>query len=88
MEEEPKPVYANVISITTGPFDIIMDFGYKSPERAKEHSGKYEIVARIAMSLTHAKTILPLLVDQIAKYEDAYGVIPAPAFKPNIKKEK
>lgn len=80
-DEEIKPIYANVIKIGTGPFDITLDFGYKSLERAEKGSADYEVVSRVVMSLTHAKTMLPLLVEHIAKYEEQFGTIPAPTFK-------
>jgi Protein of unknown function (DUF3467) len=78
--ETPEPVYANVLQITTGPFDMVIDFGFKSPERARSGSPEYDVVARVAMSLAHAKTMLPLLAQQIAEYEQRVGPITAPGF--------
>lgn len=79
--EIPQPVYANVVQITTGPFDIVFDFGFKSPERARSQSAQYDIVSRVAMSLSHAKSILPILARQLAEYEGQFGDIPAPGFE-------
>lgn len=81
MPEVPEPIYANVIQITTGPFDMSLDFGYKTPERARAGSPDFDIVARIVMSPSHAKAILPLLAKQIAEYENKVGTIPAPGFE-------
>jgi hypothetical protein len=80
-EETPAPIYANVVQITTGPFDLVLDFGFKSPEQARRGSADYELVARIAMSLAHAKSMLPLLAKVIAEYEEKVGPITAPGFE-------
>jgi hypothetical protein len=77
----PTPVYSNVTQITTGPFDMIFDFGFKSPERARAGSAEFDVVARVAMSLGHAKSMLPLLAKQIAEYESKVGPITAPGFE-------
>jgi len=78
--EQPSPIYANVVNVTTGPFDLVMDFGFKSPEQMVRGSADYEVVARIAMSLSHAKSMIPLLAKMIAEYESKVGTIPAPGF--------
>jgi hypothetical protein len=80
MPDASGPVYANVIQITTGPFDMVFDFGFKSPERARAGSPEFDVVARVAMSLAHAKTMLPILAGQIADYEQKVGPITAPGF--------
>jgi hypothetical protein len=79
--EPPKAVYANVVDITAGPFDVVLDFGFRPPESAKKRSTEYELVARVAMSLGHAKTMLPLLARIIAEYEEKVGPITAPGFE-------
>jgi hypothetical protein len=80
MPESPEPIYANVVQITTGPYDLVFDFGFKSPERARAGSAEFDIVARVAMSLGHAKSMIPLLTRQIAEYESKIGPITAPGF--------
>jgi hypothetical protein len=77
----PDPVYANVFQVTTGPFDMVMDFGFKSPELARKQSPDFDIVVRVAMSLSHAKSMLPILAKQIADYEQRVGPIVAPGFE-------
>ncbi len=80
-DDEPKPVYANVVELTTGPYDVVLDFGFRSPESVRRGpDGGYEVVARIAMSLAHAKSMLPLLARVIAEYEENVGPITAPGF--------
>lgn len=75
-----NPVYANVVDITVGPFDLVIDFGFRPPESMKRQSTEYETVARVAMSLAHAKSMLPLLARAIAEYEQKIGPITAPGF--------
>jgi hypothetical protein len=84
-DSPPEPVYANVVDITVGPFDMVIDFGFKSPEQTKRQSADYEVVARVAMSLAHAKAMLPLLARIIAKYEQQVGPITAPGFDDSAK---
>jgi hypothetical protein len=81
LPETPEPIYANVLQITTGPFDMVFDFGFKSPERTRSGSADFDVVARVAMSLGHAKSMLPLLARQIAEYEEKVGPITAPGFE-------
>jgi hypothetical protein len=79
--ETPDPVYANVVEFTTGPYDIVLDFGFRGPEAAKRgEPGGYKIVSRVAMSLAHAKSMLPILARVIAEYEEQIGPITAPGF--------
>jgi hypothetical protein len=79
--DPPPPVYSNVVQITTGPFDMVFDFGFRSPERARSGSAEFEVVSRVAMSLGHAKSLLPLLAKQIADYESRFGPITSPGFE-------
>lgn len=79
--DPPEPVYANVVQMLIGPFDIVLDFGFRSPEEAvRGQEAGYDVVARVAMSVGHAKSMLPLLAKLIADYEDKFGQIPAPGF--------
>lgn len=83
--ESPKPVYANVVQMTTGPYDIVLDFGFKPPEQTQKGGTEYEVVARVAMSLAHAKSMLPILAKLIADYERKVGPITAPGFEGSAK---
>lgn len=78
-------IYANVVSINLGPFDLIMDFGFQAPENRIEGDLGFERVARIAMSIGHAKSMLPLLAKVIAQYEQELGPVPAPGFEGHSK---
>jgi hypothetical protein len=83
--ESPPLVYANVVQMTTGPFDLIMDFGFRSPEQTQRGSTEYETVVRVAMSLAHAKSMVPILATVIAQYEQQVGPITAPGFEDSSK---
>ena len=76
-----QPLYANVVEITAGPFDLVIDFGFKRPEAQKRGSADFDLVARVAMSLGHAKSMLPILARVIAEYEKQVGPIPSPGFE-------
>lgn len=77
-----EPVYANVVQIYGGPYDLIFDFGFSSPEnRATGDPMNFDVVSRVAMSMGHAKSILPLLARLIAEYEKQIGEIPAPGYE-------
>jgi hypothetical protein len=78
-------VYANVVRINTGPFDLVMDFGFMSPEHTRRGSTEYESVVRVAMSLAHAKSMVPVLANVIAQYEQQVGRIAAPGFEDTAK---
>lgn len=78
-------VYANVVQMTTGPFDLVMEFGFKTPEQTTRGSTEYETVVRVAMSLAHAKSMLPILAQVIAQYERDVGIITAPGFEDSAK---
>lgn len=82
-ESQAEQLYANAVEMTVGPFDLIMDFGFKPPESTKRQSTEVEPVARIAMSLAHAKSMIPLLTNMIAQYEQNVGPITAPGFDDN-----
>lgn len=80
-EDSHPPIYANVVQVTLGPFDCVLDFGFKTPEQTRRGSADYEMVARVAMSLGHAKSMLPIMAKSIADYEKQVGEIPAPGFE-------
>jgi hypothetical protein len=85
MSDAPNPTYANVVQITAGPFDVQIDFGYKTPERQRAGSADFDVVSRVAMSWGHAKSMLPLLARLIAEYEQKVGPITAPGFDDSAK---
>lgn len=74
-------VYVNVVRLGAGPFDLQMDFGYRTPEEAASGSVDFVPKVRLAMSQSHAKSMLPLLAKVIAEIERQVGPIPAPGFE-------
>lgn len=75
--------YANTVSMRAGPFDIVMEFsvdtimGDVAPggpmppiERAQ--------VTRVRMSLSHAKIMVPVIIEQIKNLEAQIGNIALP----------
>ncbi len=84
--DQPVPfVYANVVRVTTGAYDLVMDFGFSTPEQAMQGSEEYEPAVRVVMSLAHAKTMIPALAQVIAQYEQQVGPITAPGFEDQAK---
>jgi hypothetical protein len=75
------PIYANVVKMSTGPYDLVMDFGFKGPEEMGRVVEDFNPTVRVAMSLAHAKSMIPLLARLIAEYEDQAGEIPSPGFE-------
>ncbi len=85
-------VYANVVAMNLGPFDVTMDFGYATPEdrrRLATEGGEaqvgYETKVRVAMSHAHAKSMIPILAGLIAGMEAEAGTIPTPGFEEKAK---
>lgn len=75
------PFYANGVRIQAGPFDVLLEFGYKAPSAAEAPEAQFEVRSRVAMSVAHAKTMIPMLASVIAAYEkEMGGVVPAPGF--------
>jgi hypothetical protein len=76
--EETPFFYANVMQAHIGAFDFTIEFGYKSPEDAG--TTRFTKICTVGMSLSHAKTMLPILARLIASYEGQFGTIPAPGY--------
>ena len=75
--------YANVMEAHVGAFDFTIEFGYKPPE--ERGTARYNKVCTVAMSLSHAKTMLPIITKLIAQYESNFGQIPAPGYDEQAK---
>lgn len=78
-EGEQQPIYVNWVRFGAGPFDLLMDFGYRVPE-PEDREAEPEPSVSVVMSLSHAKSMLPLLARVIAEYENQAGPVPAPGF--------
>lgn len=77
-EQEAPFFYANVMQAQLGAFDFTIEFGYKSPE--DQATPRFHKVCTVGMSLSHAKSMLPILAKLIAAYEQQFGTIPAPGY--------
>ena len=76
-------LYANVMMVAAGPFDVTMVFGHHDHAGALRTASSEAItteVVRVAMSWAHLKSMIPLLVRVVAEYETKLGTIPAPGF--------
>lgn len=76
-----QQVYANVLGINGGPFDVTLVFGLQQAAvPAREGVPPVTEVVRVSMSWGHAKSIIPLLAKLVAEYEEANGQVPSPGF--------
>lgn len=88
--DEAHLIYANVVQMSIGPYDVTMDFGYQSPEDRREAADtdsppRSTPLVRIAMSHGHAKSMIPLIASLVAKLESSVGTIPTPGFEEKSK---
>ena len=72
-EKEAEGIYSNVVFIAHSPSEVILDFA-----RALPGVTKSRVYARIIMTPQHAKSLLMALGQNLAKYEETHGAIPAP----------
>jgi hypothetical protein len=77
-EQDVPFFYANVMQAHLGAFDFTINFGYRTPE--DQGTTRFTTVCTVAMSLSHAKTMIPILTRLIATYENQFGQIPAPGY--------
>jgi hypothetical protein len=69
--------YVNAMHLSASPFDFTMDFAFNP---SGHHHGQMHPTVRIAMSPSHAKSMLKVLADRVAMYEEEHGVIPSPHY--------
>ncbi len=70
MEAIPR-VHANAMQALGGPFDLTLEFGYRSDPVAEP-----EPQARVTMSWEHAKAMAKALADVVEIYEQQMGTVP------------
>lgn len=69
-QERIHTIYSNIVRIGHTPYEFMMDFGQFQPE------GKRAFMdVRIVTSPQHAKALLKALRENIANYEEKYGLI-------------
>lgn len=74
--------YANVVQLQVAPYDAEMKFFYRRPEQLNEVDVEnLRLVSRVTMSLSHMKSMIPIMAKVVADYEQQFGAVPAPGFE-------
>lgn len=68
-----EAIYANITLISHSPSEIILDFA-----RILPNTPKAKIYGRVIMTPMNAKLLHQALGENLAKFEEKYGPIPAP----------
>ncbi len=78
MAKEPEftVVYSNLVRISHGSLEFLVDFKRLGPEFPDIESAPTEV--RIILHPVIAKALRDALADNVARYEEQFGVIPAP----------
>lgn len=71
-EQTARGVYTNLALITHSETEILLDFLFLQPQAPKA-----KVLTRLVTSPIHAKRLLWALKDNVEKYEQRYGPIPA-----------
>ena len=82
--------YSNHLNLALSGFDVTLTFMQHDPTVLPDgqegpHVATIKSVAQVVLPVGHAKSIIPLLVKIIAKYESLYGELPAPGFEETAK---
>jgi hypothetical protein len=80
-DKEAEGIYSNLCLISHSSSEVILDFARALPGLAK---GK--VYARIIMTPQHAKSLHQALGQNLAKFEEQFGVIPLPGTDAREKK--
>jgi len=75
-EEEFPVVYANLAKITHVALEFLVDFKRLGPEHREMESAP--TLARIVMHPVIAKAFRDALIENVRRYEEQFGEIPAP----------
>lgn len=75
MQQEGIDVYSNLVSIASGPYDILLDFGLQYGPDPKVDK---KSVVRIRMSPQHAVALSKVLTKVLAEYQSRAGTINLP----------
>lgn len=79
---DERPNYCNVVQLQIAPYDAQMQFLYRRPDQQTETDvSKLSTVARVTMSLSHMKAMIPIMAKLVADYEGQFGSVPAPGFE-------
>ena len=80
VREPEAAVYANVVSVNGGLFDVSLTFGEQNYSRRLAEGVETHALVKVSMSWGHLKSMVPLLAKVVAGYEQQFGEIPAPGF--------
>lgn len=69
-QDRIRTIYSNIVRIGHSQYEFMLDFGQFQPEGKKAFMDM-----RVITSPPHAKAILKALKENIAKYEEKFGVI-------------
>lgn len=82
MEDTHQEFYANAVNVTTGVYDVTLNFRTQSPvffEEGEPPTLEVTGTCSIRMSPQHAKSLVALLVKHVKDYEGQHGVnLPVP----------
>lgn len=79
LPEDLEPVYSNVARISHTPSDFVLDFTRVLPGQANAR-----VLTRLVMSPVGTKLFLRALVENLARYEAAFGEITLPPGDPGL----
>jgi hypothetical protein len=75
------PAYVNAVRLTTDPFEVILDFGFREPVESGEAAVAFQSSARLVISPALAAAIVPLLDGLLVDYEEEVDRIASVAFE-------
>lgn len=77
-ETVAQGMYSNLVMVTHGESEFILDFMFLQPGRAEARIG-----SRVILSPLQAKRLMAALGDNVARYEQRFGNIPIPIARPD-----
>ena len=72
-EEVEDGTYSNVAQVVFSPAEFVVDFGRMVPGRKQ-----VKTLSRIILTPAHAKQLAAALNENVRRYEEQFGEIPAP----------
>jgi hypothetical protein len=75
-DEDFSVIYSNLVRITHGGLEFLLDFKQLSPENKDLETAPTQV--RIVLHPAIAKGLRDALADNVARYEQQFGEIPAP----------
>jgi hypothetical protein len=80
--DDDRTNYTNVVQFSVAPYDAEVKFFFRRADQQTETDiAKLRTVARVTMSLSHMKSMIPIMARLVAQYEEQFGQVPAPGFE-------